>query len=210
MTEWLKADVPKTDITNYHLRHRVTVDGEKWEYWQGIREIVMLRYEAASETFDFHGELLGSERISKVFFQVEIPAQVEIGGRVLALNEVEALAAKMHLALCSMKERNVVAQIIPCPILTDLDRDRVLGEFEQWMDQRGYRVKIDRTAEKILIKRKGLGLFRCEQTRTAICDRGRWIARAFHALLGLELDRTVLFVSQGARPTSNWLAGIDW
>jgi hypothetical protein len=169
----------------------------------------MLRYRTGADLLDFHGEFSGWDRVLKIYFEVVIPAQVQLGERVLAPSEVDALAARMHLALCSMKKRNVIVRRVAWPPLPESDRTRILSEFQRWMEERGYRVAIDRASERISIKHKRLRLFRRKPSENEILDLGAWVARAFHALLDTELDQVVLFISEGARPTSGWLAQVD-
>lgn len=112
MAEWLTSDISK-----YQLQHRLAIRGETWEFWQGVREIAMLRYRTGSGLFDFHGEMLGWDHVLQLYFEVEIPAEVNIGGHMLDASEIGDLAARMHLALCLMKKRNVVVRKIPWPSL---------------------------------------------------------------------------------------------
>jgi len=197
------------EISNYRLQHRLILRGETWELWQGYREIAKLRYQTGSEVIDFPGEWVG-DRILKLHIEVDIPAQVEIGGHELDEPAVAGLAARMHVALCSMKVRNVVARKTPWPSLSESERDRILVDFQRWMKQRGWRATVDRADEKILIRGRQFCFSRDKPSDAEIVDQGTWVAKAWHALLYKEVDRTVLFVSEGARLTSNWLAELRW
>ena len=186
------------------------VRGETWEFWQGFREIGMLRCKNDSGVIDFHGEWLGWDQVPTLYFEVEIPAQVDIGGHRLEASEINALAGRMHLVLCSMQERNAVVQNIRWPPLPGSDRDRLLSEFQQWMEQRGWKVAVSRSQEKITIRPNGFWVFRRNLSETEILEQGAWVATAWHALLDKEVNRTTLFVSEGARQTSHWLAELSW
>ncbi len=197
------------EFSKYYLHRSLILHGETWELWQGFREIGMLRYKTGSEVIDFHGEWLGN-CVLKLHFEVSIPALVEIGGRGLEECEVDALAARMHLALRSMKQRNVVVRKTSWPPLPEPERDEILLEFQRWMQQRGWRVTVDRAGEKVSIKTKRFWLFRRKPSDTEILEQGAWVAKAWHALLYKEVDRTVIFVGEGAEQTSNWLAELSW
>ena len=134
----------ETETMKYSLRHRLVAQGETWEFWQGFREIAMVRMKMDSAQCDFHGEWLGWDRVSKLYCQVELPPEVNLGGRTLEANEVTKLAAGMHLALCAMRVPNAVVQKRPLPALTEVDRDTLLRDFKLWMEQRGWRVSADR------------------------------------------------------------------
>ena len=205
MAEWIEIETLK-----YHLRCRLVVRGETWEFWQGFREIAMLRYKTAQEVIDFDGEWLGWDHVLKLYFQLQIPAEVEIGGRRLEESEVDSLAAQIHFVLCSMKQRNAVVRKIPWPPWPKWERDRLLQEFQHWMGQRGWSVTVNRADEKISIKRRGLRFIRPKPTETDIIAQGAWVAKGWHAMLDKEIGRTVLFVSEGARQTSSWLAELTW
>jgi len=210
VAEWLKSDVSKFDSSNYYLRHRLVVRDETWEFWQGFRERAMVRYRTGSDCCDFHGEWLGWDHVLKLYFEVEIPAEVRIGGGRLNTGEIEDFAARMHLALCSMKERHAVVRKVPWPPLPESERGQLLHDFKNWMEQRGWKVTASLAEESVSIKANGLRMFRRRATRTTILEQGAWVAKAYHALLYKEVDRTVLFVSEGARQTSSWLAELSW
>ncbi len=194
----------------YSLRHRLVAQGETWEFWQGFREIAMVRMKTDSAQCDVYGEWLGWGRVRKLYCQVELPAEVNLGSRTLDANEVNKLAARMHLALCAMKERNVVVQKRPWPALTEVDRETSLRDFTLWMEQRGWRVSADRAGGRISIKSKRHRIFRRRIEDVETLEQGAWVARAYHALLFKEVDRTVLCVSEGAGETSSWLAELSW
>jgi len=88
MAEWIEIETLK-----YHLRCRLVARGETWEFWQGFRKIAVLRYKTGQEVIDFDGEWLGWDNVLKLYFQLQIPAEVEIGGRRLEESEVDSLAA---------------------------------------------------------------------------------------------------------------------
>jgi len=192
---------------HYRLRHRLVSNGNSWEVWQGFREIAMVRYTAASYVLELDGEWLGSA--FKSYLEIRIPAQVVIAGRPLDESQIEVLTAEMHHALSAMKLRNVIVRSIPWHPLTKADRDAVLGEFHQWMDQHGWKVSMD-TDSAMSLRRKGIRWFRRRITGPLqAVEQGAWVARALHAMLNLPLNRTTLFVSEGADPLP-WLVDLDW
>lgn len=79
----------------------------------------------------------GGGILNRLYCEVEVPAYVNIGGRSIDADEVNGVASRMHLALCSMKIRNVVAQEAQWPPFPELDRDVVLRDYQRWMEQRG-------------------------------------------------------------------------
>lgn len=179
----------------YYLQCRHVVEGETWEFWRWGRDGGLLRYKANFDVIDFDGEW----DILEGCFHVELPTEVSLGGQNLERTEIEAFAARIHLALCAMECRNVVAWKMPLSPLPESSRDEVLHEFEQWMKQRGWKVKVDQAEGKISIKRAGFPFFRPKQSESEILEKDAWVAKAWSALRDYESDRTLLFVSEGVR-----------
>ncbi|MBL8218970.1 MAG: hypothetical protein JNL62_07065 [Bryobacterales bacterium] len=168
----------------------------------------MLRHIVASDVLELDGEWLGS--VLKSYLEIRIPAQVVIAGLPLDESQIEVLTAEMHLALSAMKLRHVIVRLKPWQPLTESDRDAVLGEFHQWMDQHGWKISVEREATRLSMRRKGIPWFpRREAGNHHVFEQGAWVARALHAMLNLRLDHTTLFVGEGADPLP-WLVDLDW
>lgn len=202
--EYLESDGGK-----FHLKHRLVDRGDTWEFWQGFREIALLRYKAASEFWDFHGEWLGWNRISNLYFEIDVPSGIMIGGRVLDSDEIADLAGRVHLTLCSMNERNVVVQKANWPTMPESQRDAEFLSFKKWMENRGWTIEVNREAGKLSIKRKRFQISR-KPGVAEILEQGSRVAVAYRALHDGDSDKAILFISEDANYSSSPLYEINW
>jgi len=194
---------------DFYLLHRVKDDYATVELWRTGREGGLVRFHHDACTLDLEGELDGWDKILRMYWRIKLPANLKIGQHSSDENEVEDLAARIHGALCLMREQNVILGEMQSSPMPDAKCELTLKEFRTWMEARRFKVKIDPIEGDVKIKRPGFPLFRPKRSREETLALGKWVAMAFHALNPKEANETVLYISEGANFQTTWVR-IEW
>jgi hypothetical protein len=183
---------------NFYLQGRISVDGSTLEIWRGFRELAMCRVLQGATKFDFDGEWCGWDHILKLYLVIYIPSKLNDGERILESSEIDCIAETVYRGLCGLKQRNVVLLMGERsePVPTD-ERDNILREFGSFMTGQGWRVRLNDSRTSIKLERRGLG-FNAKRHHDSV-PQGRWLAKAFDALLREPQEFRTLFVSERAR-----------
>lgn len=177
-----------------YLQGRISIDGSTVEVWGILREAAMCRVVQGETSFDFDAEWYGWHPVYLVY----IPLELNDGHRALESSDIERIAEIVHCGLCRLKMRNVVLlaghRFEPVSVG---ERDETLREFDRFMQDQGWRVRVNDSLTSIKLKRRWLD-FKAKRRPDKV-PQGRWIAKAFDALRREPSDYRTLFVSEKAR-----------
>lgn len=178
----------------YRLDCHSEAGGWSVEYWQGFRELGLVRLLHGEARLDLYAELLGWGDGQKMYLGIDLPARVEFAGEPLTSDRLRELAARTHLGLCLCGLPHAITVHAPHPPLDPAARLATLAEFTAWMSHRGWRVSADECT--LHIQRKGWRLFSSSPSHEEIIERGTRVAAAWNAHLTVPDSRRALFISE--------------
>lgn len=178
----------------YRLDCHSEAGGWSVEYWQGFRELGLVRLLHGEARLDLYAELLGWGDGQKMYLGIDLPARVEFAGETLTGAQLLPLAARIHLGLCLCGHPHALTAFEPQAPLDPAARTAALQEFTEWMSQRGWRVSFDDAT--LRIQRTAWRLFSPSLPHNELIERGTRVAAAWNAHLTVPDSRRALFISE--------------